>query len=424
MVARGTRGAKSLSGRRRSAFRFIFIAALLNAISFSIVIPITPNLVREIAGGNSADAAEWMMLFASAWGLAQFVCAPLLGALSDRFGRRPVLLLSLFGLGADFLFMAFAPTLELLLLGRLVSGATSASFATAHAYVADVTEPEARAGAFGRLAAALSLGFLVGPAVGGWIGEFGLRAPFLVAAAVTLVNAAYGLFVLPESLPPERRSPRLTLRPLISIDGFRLLRRPQVGRLVAVSFLNDLANTLWGSVWVLFCAHRFGWSPAEMGLQIAAAGLLGLGVQAWLAELAAKRLGERNMLLTGALVSSAALAWAAFSPNGWWFVASMPVAALGLLLAPGLQGLLSSSVEANEQGRIQGAAQALRGLATIVGPPIYGLTFAWSLRQDSQIDLSGLAPLAAAGFLALALVLALQVSPRRSQTSGGNLANG
>ncbi len=395
-----------------AAFRFIFIAALLNAISFSIVIPITPNLVRELAGGDASDAAEWMMVFASAWGLAQFLSAPLLGAASDRFGRRPVLLASLFGLGVDFLFMAFAPTLPLLLLGRIVSGATAASFATAHAYVADVTAPEARGAAYGRLAAAISGGFLIGPAVGGWLGEFDLRLPFLVAAAVTLANLLYGVLVLPESLPRERRTAQFAPRSLLDPEGFKMLRaRPDLARLAGISFLNDLANAIWGSVWVLFCAYRFGWSPAEMGLQILAAGLLGIGVQAWLAGRVTRRIGYGDALLLGAAVSSAALAWAAFSPNGWWFVASMPLAAFGLLLGPGLQGLLSGSVGAEEQGRMQGAVQGLNGVAIVIGPLIYGAVFAWSLRRSAGVDLSGLALLIAAGFLVAALLLAASLRP-------------
>jgi DHA1 family tetracycline resistance protein-like MFS transporter len=344
--------------------------------------------VRRFSGGDAATAAEWMILFASAWGLAQFLTAPVLGALSDRFGRRPVLLLSTFGLGVDFVVMAFAPSLPILLAARLISGATSATFPTAHAYVADVTPKEERAAAFGKLASAISLGFIAGPALGGWLAEFDLRLPFLFAAAVTLVNALYGLFVLPESLRPESRSGSLQLRPLFTFGGFRLLRG-DVGRLAGVSFLNRMGDMIWGSVWVLYCAHRFGWSPSAMGLQILAAGLLGVTVQAWGVGRVVRALGERRTLLLGAAVS-AALAWAAVAPNGWWYVAGMPLAAFGLLLGPGLQGLLSNSVGPDIQGRLQGTVQGLNGLATIVGPPIYGGVFAWSLRQSSGVDLSGL----------------------------------
>ncbi|HEX8261420.1 MAG TPA: MFS transporter [Allosphingosinicella sp.] len=392
----------------RAAFRFIFASALMSAISFSIVIPILPNLVREIAGGDTASAAEWMMVFASAWGLAQFLCAPLLGALSDRFGRRPVLLISTFGLGVDFLFMALAPTLPLLLVGRMVSGATAASFATAHAYVADIVAKEDRAAFFGRLASSISLGYLIGPVLGGWLGEIDLRLPYAAAASVTLANWLYGFFVLPESLAPERRSGRLELRSPIKAGGLALLRsRPLLARLAGISFLNSLANMLWGSVWVLFCAHRFGWSPLEMGIAILASGVAGVGVQAWGVGRVVKAAGERNTLLIGAGVACATLAFTAFAPNGWWYAAIIPVAAFGLLLGPGLQGMVSASVGPEEQGRAQGGLQGLNGIATIVGPPIYGMVFAWSLRQPGGTDLSGLALLLSAAFMAGAFVLAL-----------------
>ena len=393
---------------RRPAFGFVFATVLMSAISFSLVIPVLPHVVRRFTGGDAAEAAEWMILFASAWGVAQFLTAPILGALSDRFGRRPVLLLSTFGLGLDFLVMAFAPTLSILLVARLVSGATSATFPTAHAYVADVTPKEERAAAFGKLASAISLGFIAGPALGGWLAEFDLRLPFLIAAAVTLVNGLYGLFVLPESLAPERRSGRLEIRPLFTVGGFQLLRG-DVARLAGVSFLNRMGDMIWGSVWVLYCAHRFGWSPSAMGLQILAAGVLGVAVQAWGVGRVVRAVGERRTLLMGAAVSAAAFAWAAVAPNGWWFVAGMPVAAFGLLLGPGLQGLLSNSVGPDLQGRVQGTVQGLNGLATIVGPPIYGGVFAWSLRQSSGVDLSGLTLLVSAGFLVGAFMLALQV---------------
>ncbi|MBW3618054.1 MAG: MFS transporter [Proteobacteria bacterium] len=400
-------------GARGAAFRFIFASALMSAISFSIVIPIIPNLVRRFTGGDIADAAEWMMLFASTWGLAQFICAPVLGALSDRFGRRPVLLISIFGLGVDFLFMALAPTLALLLVGRMISGATAASFATAHAYVADITAKDARAEAFGRLASSISIGFLVGPAFGGWLGEIDLRLPFVAAAAVTLANGLYGVFVLPESLPLDRRSARLELRPLVDAGGLHLLwSRPDLARLAGVSFLNTLANMIWGSVWVLFCAHRFGWSPAEMGLAIFASGLAGVGVQAWGVGRVVKAVGQRRTLLIGAAVSALGLVYAALSPNGWWYLASIPAAAFGLLLGPGLQGLLSAGVGGAEQGRMQGGVQGLNGIATVIGPPIYGAAFAWSLRQSSGVDLSGLALLVSAGFMAGAFLLALGVAER------------
>ncbi len=391
----------------RAALGFIFVTVLLNAVSFSIVSPVLPNLVREFTGGDSASAGQWMSLMAIAWGMGQLVFSPILGALSDRFGRRPVLLLSSLGLAVDFICIAFAPTLGWFLLARAVCGATSANFPTTNAYVADIVPQAERAVAYGMLASALSVGFMIGPALGGWLGEYNLRAPFLAAAAVTLLNFLYGLVVLPESLPPERRAARFHWA-LPSLGAFlrTLSSRPRLLPLFGVAFLNSLASMLWGTVWVLFCGHRFGWSPGEMGLQILGAGLLGFGVQAWLVGPIVKRIGERGALLTGLAISAASLVYAALAPDGWWFVASMPIAAFGLLLGPGLQSLLSAQAGIEEQGRVQGAVQSLSGLATIIGPLVYGSVFAWSLRQQTGADLSGLALVVAAAFHLAALPLA------------------
>jgi DHA1 family tetracycline resistance protein-like MFS transporter len=398
---------------RSAAFRFIFVSALMSAVSFSIVLPILPHLVRKMSGGDLASAAEWMILFASVWGLAQFVSAPVLGALSDRYGRRPVLLISSFGLGLDYLFMAVAPSLSLLLVGRIISGATSASLATAHAYVADVVPQDRRAAAFGQLASSISIGFLVGPVVGGLLGEIDLRLPYLVAAVVTLLNGLYGLLILPESLPPESRANGFELRSPLKASGFELLRsRPMLARLAGISFLNSLANMIWGSVWVLFCAHRFGWSPLEMGIATFAAGVVGVGVQAWGVGRIVRAVGEGKTLLIGAAVGLANLIYVAFAPNTWWYAASVLPAAFSLLLGPGLQGIISANAGPDEQGRVRGAMQGLSGIATVVGPPIYGAAFAWSLRQSSGVDLSGVALVIAAGFMAAAFFLSLLVVRR------------
>lgn len=408
VLPQGAGSVKAQSTTSRAAFAFVFASAALSAVSFSIVIPVLPELVRSLSGGDRARAAEWMMLLASAWGLTQFVFSPLLGALGDRYGRRPVLLLSSLGLALDFLLMALAPSLLIFLVGRLVGGATAASFPTARAYVADITAKEDRAGAFGKLAAALSVGFMLGPALGGWLGDINLRLPFFIAAGLCAANVVYGFFVLPESLPPEGRAATLSWSPLRGRGGLGGLRRePRLASLAAVSFLNSLSNMIWGSVWVLFCGHRFGWSPAQMGLQILAAGLLGVAVQAWLTGPLVQRFGGYRTLLLGLGVSAASLVWAGLSPNGWWFAASMPFAAIGLVLGPALQALLSAEAAPEQQGRLQGAIQSLHGLATIAGPPIYGALFAWSLRQDSGADLSGLALILSAAFLMLGLVVSV-----------------
>lgn len=422
LAIRTERGVNGRHGARppgKGAFAFICISALMSALSFAIIVPVLPELVRELGGGDRATAAEWMMALASAWGVAQLVSSPLLGRLADRHGRRPVLLLSSFGLGIDCLFMAFAPSLALLLVARLISGATAASVPTARAYLADIVPEQHRTAAFGKLASTLGVGFIAGPAIGGLLSEYDLRLPFVIAAAICVANCAFGCCVLPESLPESRRGIAAPRAQSAAIPGgFALLRTSALRDLLAIGFLNSLANMIWGSVWVLFCGHRSGWSPAQMGLQMMAAGALGVLVQAWLVGPLVRRFGERTMLRTGLAVSAASMAYAAFAPNGWWFVASMPVAALGLILAPSLSGLLSRAAGDAQQGSVQGAAQSLHGLATIVGPPLYGTLFAWSLHQQTSTDLVGLAVLLSALFLSAGLVLSARRSPPRTDAHG------
>ena len=400
----------------RAAFGFIFASTLMSAVSFSIVIPVLPELVRQLAGGDRADAAEWMMLLVSAWGLTQFVFSSLLGNLSDRYGRRPILLLSTLGLGIDFLFMATAPSLILFLVGRLISGATSASFSTARAYVADIVPETERTGAFGKLASTLSLGFIAGPALGGLLSQYDLRLPFLVAAAACLANFVLGLVVLRESLPAASRRSDVRWRLLEhGTANTRLFHGQDLRALLGVSFLVSLANMLWSSVWVLFCGYRFAWSPVEMGVQIMAAGVLGIAVQTWLVTPIVRRLGERRTLYCGLTISAASLMYAGVAPNALWFVASMPIAALGLILGPSLSGLLSAKAGPEHQGKIHGFAQSLHGLASIVGPPLFGFVFAWSIRQDAAHDLSALAVFISAGFLIGGLALGLVVRDEATQ---------
>jgi DHA1 family tetracycline resistance protein-like MFS transporter len=403
--------------RRRAAFGFIFASTIASTSAIMLIGPVLPNMVRELNGGDAARAAEWMMLFASGFGLAQFLCAPVLGMLSDRYGRRPVLLIANLGLSIDFLFMAVAPTMGWLVVGRIVGGMTAATFAAANAYVADVTPPEKRAAAFGWMSSALAFGFLLGPAIGGALGEVDTRLPFLAAAALTLANVVYGALVLPESLPPERRTPRLDWRRANPHGSLRLLR--QHGELLPLALVGLFAafsNMIWGTVWVLFCAHRFGWGSGAMGLQIMAAGVLGLAVQARLIGPIVARIGERRALLVGAGANMLALVWAGASPSGFVFVLSMPFAAFGVLLTPALESLLSRQVGTEMQGRVQGATKSLNALAVVFGPAIYGTVFAWSLRQESGFDLSGLAVFVSAAFMGGCMLLALRSRPARALT--------
>jgi DHA1 family tetracycline resistance protein-like MFS transporter len=398
-------GAAIQSPARRASFGFIFALALMNSVSFGIMIPILPNLIREFASGDTAAASEWNVVFATTWGVMQFFCGPLLGMVSDRFGRRPVLLLSLFGLGVDFLFMAFAPTLWWLLVGRILNGATAASFSTANAYLADVTPPQQRAKVFGWMGSAFSFGFIIGPTIGGVLGEHDLRLPFVAAAALTFANFLYGLFVLPESLPPERRADTYDWRRANPLGSLRLLRsRLGLLPLAGVGFLFQFAQIVLPTIFVLYTTYRYGWTPAFLGVTFFITGVLGVFVQMFLVGPAVARLGERRTLLVGLAAGAVGFVWYGSAASGWVYLLGAPVFALSGFIMPGLQGLMTARVQAFEQGQLQGANQSLTGIASMAGPSLFGLVFAWSLRHGQP---PGLAIWLAGGLLGLAFLLAL-----------------
>ena len=396
---------------RRAAFGFIFATALMNAVSFGLIIPVLPNLIKQFTGGDTAQAAEWNVIFAVTWGAMQFVCGPLLGLLSDRVGRRPVLLLSVFGLALDFLIIAVAPNLIWLLVGRVLNGMTAASFSTANAYVADVTPPEGRAKAFGLMGSAFSFGFMVGPAIGGALGDIDLRLPFDVAAGLSLVDGLYRLFVLPESLPPEKRTTRFDLARANPLGSLRLLRsHPDLLGLATIGLLFQLAHTVLPAIFVLYTGYRYGWSPSTMGLTMMATGVAGVVVQMFLVGPVVARIGERGALLLGAAGGAAGFARYGFAPTGTLYLVGVPIFALVGFLMPGLQGLMTRRVAPHEQGQLQGANQSLQGIASMAGPALFGLTFAWSIRHAASLQAPGLAIYLASALLAAAFVLGSRVA--------------
>ena len=404
-------GPTSGAGGRRAAFGFIFATALMNAVSFGLIIPVLPNLIKAFTGGDTAQAAEWNVIFAVTWGAMQFVCGPLLGLLSDRVGRRPVLLLSVFGLALDFLIIAVAPNLIWLLIGRILNGMTAASFSTANAYVADVTAPEGRAKAFGLMGSAFSFGFMVGPAIGGALGDIDLRLPFYVAAGLSLVNGLYGLFVLPESLPPEKRTTRFDLARANPLGSLRLLRsHPDLLGLASIGLLFQLAHTVLPAIFVLYTGYRYGWSPSTMGLTMMATGVAGVIVQMFLVGPVVARIGERGALLLGAAGGAAGFAWYGFAPTGGLYLIGVPIFALIGFLMPGLQGLMTRRVAPHEQGQLQGANQSLQGIASMAGPALFGLTFAWSIRHAATLQAPGLAIYLASALLVAAFALGSRVA--------------
>jgi DHA1 family tetracycline resistance protein-like MFS transporter len=404
---------------RSAAFGFIFALALMNSISFGIMIPILPNLVKQFSGGDPALASTWNAAFGTVWGLMQFFCGPILGLLSDRIGRRPVLLISLFGLGVDFLFMAFAPTLGWLFAGRVLNGMTAASFSTANAYLADITPPDRRAKAFGLMGSAFGFGLLLGPALGGFLGEISLRLPFMVAAVLTLANWVYGLLVLPESLAPALRISRFDWSRANPIGSLRLLRaHAELVGLASVGFLFQLAYGVLPAIFVLYTGYRYHWTPAAMGLTMAGSGAASIAVQIGLVGRVVKRVGERGSMLLGALGGAAGFTWFALAPTGLAYLVGIPIFAVSSFLQPGLQGLMTRRVAPNEQGQLQGAFQGLQGIASVLSPVIYGLTFAFAVHRDAWLHIPGLPILIAASLMGLAFLAGLATTRATTRRPG------
>ncbi len=392
---------------RRAALVFIFITVLLDMLAVGMVVPVLPKLVVSFMDGNTADGARTFGLFGTVWALMQFFFSPFLGALSDRFGRRPVILLSNFGLGLDYILMALSPTLAWLFVGRVISGITAASVPTAGAYIADVTPPEKRAGAFGLLGAAFGIGFVLGPAVGGLLGVVSPRLPFWVAAGLSLTNACYGLLVLPESLPKERRAP-FSLARANPLGALKLLRsQPGLLGLASVSWLVNLAHEVLPSCFVLYTSYRYGWNESTVGLALGAIGITSGAVQGGLVRRVVARYGERRTMLTGLSFACVSYVAMGLAPTSLAFWLVIPLSALGSLTGPATQGLMSRRVGRGEQGQLQGANTSIRGIAGLIGPAMFTMTFAAFLHKgDMSFDLPGAAFVLAAILVVFAIPLA------------------
>lgn len=397
-----------VGGPRRAALAFIFVTVLIDILSFGLIIPVLPHLVKEFVGGGISAAAWWVGVFGTLFALIQFVSSPIQGTLSDRYGRRPVILVSSLGLGLDFIFMALASSLPWLLVGRIISAITSASFTTANAYLADVTPPEKRAQSFGLLGAAFGVGFIIGPVIGGWLGGIDLRLPFWFAAGLALVNFCYGWFVLPESLAPEHRSKRFDWKHANPVGSLVLLKRyPQVLPLAAVIFLFNLAHYVYPSVFVLYADHRYDWGPQAVGWVLALVGIFSVIVQVGLIKPVVKALGEKRTVIAGSLFGMLGFAWYGLAPTGMLFVVGIPVMALWGLASPATQALITRQVGPEVQGRIQGALMSLTSLAGIAGPALFASTFAWFVSDRAPLALPGAPFLVASALLLVALIVAL-----------------
>ncbi|MDI1252227.1 TCR/Tet family MFS transporter [Thermomonas sp.] len=394
---------------RKAALAFIFITVLIDVLAFGVIIPVLPHLVQQMVGGNISTAAWWVGGFGVAFSLIQFVCSPIQGTLSDRYGRRPVILLSCLGLGLDFVFMALAPSLAWLFVGRIISAATSASFTTANAYIADVTTHEDRAKGFGMIGAAFGLGFIIGPLIGGVLGDIDLRLPFWFAAGLALLNFCYGVFVLPESLPVEKRTMRFDWSHANPVGSLKLLRSyPQVFGLAAVIFIANLAHYVYPSIFVLFADYSYGWGQKEVGYVLALVGVLSVIVNVLLVGRMVKAMGERRAVLLGLACGAVGFAVYGVAGQGWIFLLGLPISALWAIAAPATQSLITRQVGADAQGRIQGALTSLVSLAGIVGPAIFAGSFGWFVSDAAPVKLPGIPFLIAAALLVVAWLVTLR----------------
>lgn len=390
---------------RRAAFAFIFVTLTIEMLAVGMFIPVLPRLVTEFLGGDPVNAAAVYGLFGTVWALMQFIFSPVLGALSDRFGRRPVILISSFGLGLDYVLMALAPNLAWLFVGRIISGVAAATPAAAFAYIADVTPPEARAGRFGMLGASFGVGFVLGPAIGGIAGSYDPRLPFWIAAGLSLVNALYGLFVLPESLPPEKRT-AFALGRANPLGSLALLRsKPLLLDLAGVHFLGQLAHVALPSVTVLYLTFRYGWDEQTIGFAMAGSGLASIIVQGALVRPVVARFGERAALFAGLSFGIAGFAMIGLASAGWMFFLAIPLLGLWGFAAPATQGLMSRRVDAHEQGRLQGANASLQGIASMIGPLVFTQSYAFAIAGQGR-DFAGAPFFLAALLLALAALTA------------------
>jgi MFS transporter, DHA1 family, tetracycline resistance protein len=394
---------------RKPALVFIFITLVLDILGIGLIVPILPKLVEQLGGAGVEAAADNYGLLASLYALMQFVFAPLLGSLSDRFGRRAVILGSLFGAGIDLLFMAVAPTLGWLFVGRIVSGITGANFAAATAYIADVTPPEKRAASFGMIGAAFGLGFIIGPLMGGWLGSFGLRVPFYVSGVLTLVNWLYGLFVLPESLSQENRRAFSWARsnPLGALLALR--RHPTALGLIGVLFIAGVAHQVFPSIWVLYTTYRYSWTMQQTGMSLAAVGLMAAIVQGGLTRIIVAKLGEVKTIMFGFVTSTLAFVAYGTAPEGWMIYAVIFTASVGGAATPALQALISKGVGADEQGGVQGAIASLSSISGVIGPLICTRLFAYFISDRAPQHLPG-APFYFSAVLSLvAAIIAMRV---------------
>lgn len=397
---------------RKAAVVFIFVTVMLDMLALGLIAPVLPTLVLNFLGGDATSAAKWFGIFGTVFALMQFFFSPVLGVLSDRFGRRPVILLSNLGLGLDYVVMAVAPTIGWLFLGRVISGITAASISTGMAYISDVVAPEKRAGAFGLIGAAFGVGFILGPALGGLLGTSDPRLPFWVAGGLSLANALYGFFVLPESLPKDRRKD-FTLRRANPVGSLVLLRsHPELFQLATIQFIGYVAHEVF-NVWALYAIFRYAWNEGMIGLSLAVVGACSVVISAALVRPIVARLGERRTLYVGQFFGAIGMVIAGIARTGFTYFVSIPVMMLWTISGPAAQGMMTRRVSEREQGELQGAISSLRAIAVIIGPGLFTFTFAYFIDTKHGWNIPGAPWYLAALLLFIAMIMSTRI-PRVS----------
>lgn len=407
-----------MTSSRKAAISFIFITLLIDVTGLGLILPVMPGLIESLAGGTISDASQWGGWLTFAYAAMQFLFAPVIGNLSDQYGRRPVLLFSLLGFGIDYILLALAPNMAWLFIGRIISGITGASFTTASAYIADISTHENRAQNFGMIGAAFGLGFIIGPVLGGLLGSFGPRIPFLVAAGLSLLNALYGYFVLPESLPKEKRRPFRWRRanPLGSLLHIR--KYPGIGALVGSLILVYIAGHAVQSNWTFFTIAKFNWSEKIIGYSLGMFGVLIATVQGGLIRYVNPRLGNERSVYTGLALYTIGMLLFAFVNREWLLFVFMIPYCLGGIAGPALQAIISGHVPPTEQGELQGALTSLMSATSIVGPLLMTNLFAYFTRPGAPVYFPGASFLLGAVLMlgsTILAYLALRSTPIKSK---------
>jgi MFS transporter, DHA1 family, tetracycline resistance protein len=395
-----------MSSNRQPALGFIFITLIIDVTGLGIIIPVMPKLILELSEGTLSEAASFGGWLVSVYAIMQFICSPIMGGLSDRYGRRPVLLFSLLGFGLNYLFMAFAPTLGWLFLGRIIAGAMGASFTTAGAYIADISTPEKRAQNFGMIGAAFGLGFIIGPVIGGLLGSYGSRVPFMVAAVLTLLNVLYGYFVLPESLLRENRR-SFEWKRANPVGTLRNLFRYKViaGLFISLAFVY-IASHAVQSNWSYYTIQKFQWDERAIGISLGVVGLVSAIIQGGLIRLIIPALGQERSVYVGISLYALGLLLFGLATEGWMMYAFTVVYCFGGIAGPALQGIMSGLVPPNEQGELQGGFTSLMSITSIIGPPLMNNVFAFFTNGQYAFYFPGAAMVLGAVFMLISSVLA------------------